>query len=183
MTQFHLEPNAFSIPSLRDVAKEWSSIPDPRIRGMIAVEYQYLVFHRYLLASLHFTWYAGYGLTIEGKLDHSIRAGAIKAPVLVSASIVEAALRAHAEKRCLDLPKNERHRTFGAVIDAWEKSCIDELQEAWNDIKLLKDHRNTVHLYKAAEERKDFREALAAEERLLGAAEHAIAAVKRLRSF
>lgn len=182
MTDFYLDPQSFSIPGLRDIDKEWSNIPDTRIKSMIVVESQYLAFHKYLLDSLCFQWRDSNGKVIVGKLDHSVRAGAIKAAVLVSASIVEAALRAHAEQRKYDLPKNERHRTFGALVEAWEKSGARDFAAVWDDVKTLKDHRNTIHLYKAADEKMDFREVLAAEEGLLGSGNRAIDAMKKLTS-
>lgn len=46
MTDFYLDPHSFSIPGLRDIDKEWSNIPDVRIKSMIVVESQYLMFHK-----------------------------------------------------------------------------------------------------------------------------------------
>lgn len=99
---------------------------------MIAREEQYLLFHRFVLDHAKFTK--------AGKLDSkpyvyslglSVRAGAIKAAILVYASIAEAALRAHAEKRGYKLPSNPTwlYATTGHSVNSTEVSQINAYRE------------------------------------------------------
>ena len=183
MTQYYFNPDSCQIPRLKDLDAQWQSIPDSKIKSMIVVENQYLEFQLFLLASLCFIWNNGTS-TVRGYVDHSLRAGAVKAGILLYASIVEAALRAHVEKRGYPLPANERHRTFGKVLESWEASGTKELNGAWADIKQIQEHRNTIHLYKAAADPNtdDFRDILARETNLLEAGSRAMKAVQQLKS-
>lgn len=181
MTTFSLNPNEFTIPGLREIDAEWSLIPDRAVKSMIVVECQSIYFSEYLLESLFFEWNER-GTTIRGQLNNSVRAGAIKSLVMTYVSVIEAALRSHAQARGYDLPKNERHRTLGAVLNAWEDAGKNELTSVWDDLQKLKDQRNLVHLYKAAEESKDWKVVLAAEDDLLAASRRVIACAKTIRS-
>ena len=102
------------------------------------------------------------------------------AAVLLYVSIAEAALRIHAEVRGYDLPKNEKHRTFGKVLEAWESAGKAEAVAIWEDLIKLRDHRNLAHLFKAAEEKHDWREALGVEEDLLRSGERVLAVLRGL---
>ena len=83
----------------------------------------------------------------------SVGAGAVKAALLVSASIIEAVLRVVAEARGYDLPNNPKHRTFGAVLRAWKEndgSPKPDIASHWDLLEELCEIRNDVHLFKAA---------------------------------
>jgi hypothetical protein len=98
-TRFYFQPDCFTIPTLSSLKKQWINVPDSSVRDVIALDNQYLAFHEYLLDSLKYEnpW-------SNGALGLSTRAGAIKVALIVSASMVEAAMRSHAEKRNYKLP-------------------------------------------------------------------------------
>lgn len=173
LTHFYFEPPNFRIPRLRDLDARWSGIPDREVRSMIVVENQYLEFHLFALHSLSFRWEKRNGF-ITGRIDHSVSAGAVKAALLLQASIAEAAMRAHAESRNYRLPNNSRHRTFGKVCAAWEEANYAELHPVWADVQSLKDQRNLVHLYLGAEQANDYRELLHAENDLVAAGQRVL---------
>ena len=106
---FFFEPPTFAIPDLGTLRSEWKNVKDHKIRHAIAVEVQYLVFHRYMLESVRHTA-AGTSKapTRKTKLDLTVRGGAIKAAILLTASVCEATLRYHAERRGYSLPSNRQ---------------------------------------------------------------------------
>jgi hypothetical protein len=181
VTRFHFDPSDFSIPGLRDLHLRWALLPDDAVRSAVIVELQYLAFHRFLLGSLSFIAEVESG-TVSGKIDHSVRAGAVKAAVSLAASVAEAALRCHAERRGFKLPTNPRHRTFGAVLSAWDSAGQLECGAIWDDLQRLLDHRNLIHLYKGAEESRNWRDVLHAENSLLEAADRVLAQLPTIRS-
>lgn len=144
----------FTIRPLKPIAVfKWQHLKDADVQYCIAAEEQYLDFHLYMLNNIRHT--------AAGRLTHppyvyelglSVRAGAVKAATLVAASIVEAALRAHAELRGYPLSKDPRRRTFGNVIRAWEEDGVPrpDVAAIWPDVKALHEARNLVHLHKAA---------------------------------
>jgi len=110
---FLLEPAEYEVRAIGELRREWRNVPDRGALNLIAVEAQYLEFHRYLLESLrHCSGNGGDAI----RIGLSVRAGALKSPILLSASIAEAALRSHAERRGYPLPNNPRRRTFGRVL-------------------------------------------------------------------
>lgn len=184
-TDFFFDKPTFSIPPLKPLAAfKWQRIPDEDIRYSIAAEEQYLLFHLYMLDNLRHTS-SGQILAppYVGRLGLSVRAGAVKAAVLLAASIVEAALRAIAEKRGYPLNPDPRKRTFGNVIRAWEEDGMPraDVAQIWPDVKAMHGVRNFVHLHEAA---KDFDAAweaiLESEESLLSGAMRAIDCVSKI---
>lgn len=151
---FFFETPTFEIQPLKAVAVfKWQYLKNPDVQYAIAAEEQYLSFHLYMLRSLRHTEpgkVANPPYAYE--LGLSVRAGAVKAAVLIAASIVEAALRALAELRGYPLNKETRRRTFGNVIGAWEESGIPrpDVAAVWANIKAMHEVRNFVHLHKAA---------------------------------
>ena len=153
---FYFRNPTFTIQPLKSVAAfKWQNVPDEDIRYSIAAEEQYLNFHLYMLENLRHTK-AGMLSTppYEYELGLSVRAGAVKAAVLIAASIVEAALRALAEARGYPLNADPRRRTFGNVIKSWEQhgEPRPDVAEVWPDVKAIHDVRNFVHLHKAAKD-------------------------------
>lgn len=71
---FSLHPTEYQIPALEHLRWDWRNVPDADARNVIAVEAQYLEFHRYLLASLRHRDPAG---SEEIPIGLSIRAGAL----------------------------------------------------------------------------------------------------------
>ena len=157
MRRFSLDPPEHAVPGASVYRDRWVNVRDLAVRSVISVEHQYLDFHRYLLSGLRHT-------SAEFPADPipiglSVRAGAIKTTLFLGASIAEAALRAHAERRGYQLPPNRKHRTMGKVLEAW---CTapdvpqPELAPIWNDLRELHDIRNNVHLYKAVQDGTSF---------------------------
>jgi hypothetical protein len=150
---FFFDPCGFSIPSLQGLRQKWKSIPDPKIIEAVAVEDQYLAFQLYILKSTKFTEFGKLASKpYVYQLGHSVRSGAIKSALLLCASITEAVLRAHAERRGYRLNPNPNKRTFGNVISSWDSTAARRVDVAavWSDVKSLRDVRNNIHLFKAA---------------------------------
>ena len=151
---FFFNAPTYQVQSLKPVAVfKWSHLKNPEVQYSIAAEEQYLDFHLYMLNNLRHTE--------AGKLAHppyvyelglSVRAGAVKAAILVAASVIEAALRAHAELRGYSLNKDPRRRTFGNVIRAWEDAGAPhpDVAAIWAHVQAMHEVRNFVHLHKAA---------------------------------
>jgi hypothetical protein len=180
---FTLDPAQYQIPSIDGLRWEWRHVPDNAARNVIAVEAQYLDFHRYLLGSLRHRDVAGGGMPMP--LGLSVRAGALKSATLIGASIAEAALRSHAEKRGYPLPPNPRHRTFGKVLGAWQEdddTPRTEIAPIWQQLQALHSGRNNVHLYGAIEQGGDFYAVLQSETRSLDDADQVLAVLKELQS-
>lgn len=179
---FSLDPQEYQTPSIAELRWEWRRVPDVDARNMVAVEAQYLDFHRYLLNSLRHRSQEG-GNAIPVGL--SVRAGAIKTASLICASIAEAVLRSHAERRGYELPNNPRHRTFGKVLGAWQlpdETPKPDVEAIWTTLQALHYGRNNIHLYHAVEAAENFYELLEAESHLLADADHALEVVKHLES-
>jgi hypothetical protein len=179
---FSLRPAVYQIPAIDELRQEWRRVPDIGARNVIAVEAQYLSFQRYLLESLRHRDPVGGGAI---PLGLSVRAGALKTATLVCASIAEAALRAHAEKRGYDLPVNARQRTFGRVLGAWQQpdgSARPEVAAVWMQLQALHSGRNNVHLYGCIEQGNNFYEVLQSEARSLSNADRVLAVLKALES-
>ncbi len=169
---FFLDPGTISLPTLSGLRNgKWARCPST-IRSYVAQEDQYLDFHLRCLDQFRFTAEGSAGAVEKPyscPLDLSVRAGSVKAAILIAASIVEAVLRAVAEHRGYMLPPNKRHRTFGKVLGAW---CIggnprQEMADVWSDLQDLRDFRNNIHLFVAAEQGHSFGVVLARESELL----------------
>lgn len=153
---FFFQNPTFEIQQLKPAAVfKWKHLQNSEVQYAIAAEEQYLHFHLHMLNNLRHT---RVGLVHQPpyayELGLSVRAGAVKAAVLVAASIIEAALRALAELRGYPLKEDPRRRTFGNVINAWEENGTPrhEVIDIWPDVKAMHEVRNFVHLHKAAQE-------------------------------
>lgn len=150
-----IDPATIQIPHIspqRDF--KWGHL-QASIATSIAHEEQYLYFHLELLNRIYFTevgkaaerpWRKPIGLTI--------RAGAIKAAVLIAASIAEAVLRANAEARGYPLPAQPHRRTMGKVLSAWQlenEQPRPEIADIWGELQMLHEIRNNIHLFRMAE--------------------------------
>jgi hypothetical protein len=142
-------PATFDTPTVGKFEKDWANIPDPNVRKVIAREHQYLFLHARLLEQLrHTSKGAASDPPYKWRIDYNLRAGFIKAALLVAASICEAALRAHAEKRHLPLHKIPKCRTVGDVLNACKGQA--DVAAYYADLLSLKDLRNNLHLFEAA---------------------------------
>jgi hypothetical protein len=183
---FFFDPPTVAIPPLGQLRIKWIGITDLTVRAVIAQEEQYLCYHRAMLERVHSTEAGALpNPTWRLPLDISVRAGAVKAAALVCGSIVEAALRHHAERRHLPLPTNLRRRTFGRVLAAWETEPATphaDVAAVWADVKRLHELRNNIHLFCAAEGNTDFNTLLTQERDILAAGERAVEHLAALRS-
>lgn len=173
------EYSAFPIDELR---WQWRNVPDAGVRSMVAVEHQYLDFHLWQLHSIRHEPIEG-GAAIP--IGLSLRAGALKTANLVCASIAEAVLRAHAERRGYSLPKHARHRTLGRILGAWQDADGNphpDIAPIWEDLQRLYDGRNVVHLYAALDRGSDFYDVLQAEQELLESSQRVIEFLQGLES-
>jgi hypothetical protein len=152
---FYFNDPTIELPPLARLQLVWAEVPDESLRQMIIAEHQYLHFHRFMLQRLYCTapgrlaqkpW--------EQPLGLSVRAGAIKAMILLTSSIVEAALMSHAVERGYNLPAQVHRRTFGKVLEAWrvDDQPRPDVAGIWDDLRTLQSYRNHVHLKRAAEE-------------------------------
>lgn len=179
---FFFDPPTINLPSIQSLRTGlWVNCP-PVIRDSVAKEYQYFLFQIEALDRLKFT--AAGALPDrpwEMSLDLTARAGAIKASILVAASIVEAVLRAIAEHRNYPLPNDIRRRTFGKVLGAWEDPAgtpRPDVAVIWATLQQLHDFRNNIHLFAAAANpHANFQTVLQQEQQLLAATQAVIAHV------
>jgi hypothetical protein len=149
---FYYHPPTCAILSLGELRLEWEHVKDLKVRHVIAVETQYIAFHRFVLRN---TRHVEEGAKMAGGLpiSRSVRAGALKALMFMAAAVCEAVLRYHAERRGYKLPTNPKHRTYGKVLDVWKDASGNphpELAGIWSVLTSLRKHRNNVHLFSAA---------------------------------
>jgi hypothetical protein len=149
---FYFSPPTCSLRTLGELRADWINIKDVKVRNVVAVEAQYIEFHRFVLKNVR---HVEQGATLASgmPLGMSVRAGALKALMLMSAAVCEAVLRYHAERRGYSLPNQAKHRTYGKVLDAWKDasgSPHPEVAAVWPVLTSLRKHRNNVHLFSAA---------------------------------
>lgn len=133
---------------------KWRHLRNEEVKYTIAAEEQYLRFHLYMLTDLRHTREARLAdPPYIYELGLTVRAGAVKAAVLIAGSIIEAALRALAEARGYRSLADPHRRTFGTVIRAWEEDGRPRAEVApiWPSVKAIHGVRNFVHLHHAAE--------------------------------
>lgn len=163
---------------------KWEFLPEP-IQSLIARECQYLELQLLLLERLHFTMQGKVNeRPYSVKIKNNLRSGIIKASLLLYASIAEAVLRFIAESRKYHLPSNERQRTFGRIIESWENTGanVGELKDHWEILHELKDIRNNIHLFKAADSNNaEIDYLLINEQRLLENSNNLINALAKIR--
>lgn len=179
---FSFEPASFDVPKLVRFVFAWEHIPDAVVSNAIAVEHQYLEFHKYMLTSIRHAdpKYPRHAIP----LGLSVRAGIIKAAILLYGSIAEAALRSHAEKRGIGLAPEENRRTFGNVIYSWKNDAAEfpTIEPIWNDLVALLESRNMIHLFKSIQTEKDFSDIIRSEEPLLSTGERVIEFLQKIKS-
>jgi hypothetical protein len=184
---FYFQNPTFTIQPLRTVAAfKWQQLPNEDLRYSIAAEEQYLCFHLYMLENLRHTKAGQLAQRpYEYELGLSVRAGAVKAAVLIAASIIEAALRTLAEARNYPLNAEPHRRTFGNVIRAWEQNGAPrpDVTQIWPDVKAMHEVRNLVHLHKAAKDTDaEWENILRSEKALLSGALKAIEHVSKIKA-
>jgi len=183
---FLFENPTKQIPTIKSLREKWENIPSESIRDTICYEHQYLEFHVWLLRNIRYTRVGHIANPpYKNEISHSVRAGSVKAAVLLCASIAEASLRAHAEKRNYKLPKNPTMRTFGCVLKTWKIGGVPHADIAiiWQELEELRLHRNNVHLHVAANNPNAyFEEVLAKEEAIFSNAKKVLKHLRTIKS-
>jgi|SRR6185312_6058350 len=177
-----VEPATCDIPSVADLETQWANVPNVDVRKVIAREHQYLRLQALLLDRMYYTAAGGAAdPQYKNPVDYTLRAGAIKATILIAASICEAALRSHGEKRGLPLNANPRRRTFGNILSAWSGQA--DVSAIYADLEAIKDFRNNVHLFVTVTSADaDYMAVLKNEQAMLDKARNAIAEIMKLKS-
>lgn len=152
---FDFSDGEYQFKSLGELEVVWNKVPDRLAISAIAEAHQYFDFLQTMIINRLQSWshaecdrehwFTPTPLVLSG------RAGAISSCVVVGTSIIECALRAHGENRNLRklMKKDPRHRTFGAILYAWEKHGVfcHELHPILEDLKKVQGKRNDIHLY------------------------------------
>lgn len=158
-------------------AFRWGAL-DPEIAHQIGFEEQYLEFHRYLLENLQSVpeenpHYAPRPISL------SLRAGAIKAYVVFACSIIEGVLANWGKHLAIsNRPDQLSNKPFGGLLKAWcvEEKPRDEIAPIWNELNLLLEYRNFVHLGRAvANDNAYWQNILDREQELLSAVDQCLA--------
>lgn len=185
-SDFFLEPATFAIPTLRSLRIAWINIPDTNLREVIVREAQYLDFYRYILASIKHTASGNVGRpTYTLPIGFDLRAIALKTAIINSSSIMEAALLSHAIARKYKLPNNEKHRTFGNVLKAWELDEIgkNELGKYLILLKRFHSERNHIHLSIITKNDNYFKDLCEKESKYLVVAEQILKFLQKIKSI
>jgi hypothetical protein len=152
---FDFSEPSYQFKTLDGLRRDWLNVPDASARSAIAETHQYYDFLITMIIGRlqswshppdqREDWFTPTPLTL------SARAGAVSSTIVAAASIVECAMRAHGQQRNLKklLKKPPQHRTFGTVIYAWAENGVysDEIAPVLEDLKLLNDRRNDLHLF------------------------------------
>ncbi|MBO2612852.1 hypothetical protein I6M32_14970 [Shewanella algae] len=152
---FDFSDDEYQFHELGSLRHEWRKVPSHEAVSAIAEAHQYYHFLRTMVVDRVQSW----SHPIDDReswftptpLVLSARSGAISSCISVGSSIVECAMRAHAENRNIrELMKNKpEHRTFGKVIYAWKKHGVysSEIDSVIVDIEKVHARRNDIHLY------------------------------------
>ena len=179
---FSFDPPIFDVPPIVKFIFTWANVPDNAACNAIAVEQQYLEFHKYMLDAIR---HEDPNSPAHGMpLGLSVRAGMVKAAVLLYASIAEAALRAHAEKRGIKLHPAKNRRTLGSIIYSWkdDPAQFSAIQPIWDDLVALLESRNMVHIFKSIQANQDFRDIIQNEEALLDRGDKVLRFLQKMSS-
>jgi len=152
---FDFSDDEYQFHELGSLRAKWTKVPSLDAINAIAEAHQYYDFLNKMIVERVQHWSHPIGKREKWfkptPLVLSARAGAISSCVSVGSSIIECAMRAHAEHRKLrDLMKNKpEHRTFGKVIYIWKKhgEFSSELDLVIDDIEAVHSRRNNIHLY------------------------------------
>lgn len=145
----------FQLRTLEEIRRFWPKIPDDKAKTAIAEGHQYYDFLTKMVVDRVQSWSHS---PRERKhwhkpssLDLSARAGAIASAIVVGTSIIECAMRAHAENRKMGkiMKVEPERRTFGKLITAWSKheDYAKEIDPVLEDMRKLQARRNNIHLY------------------------------------
>jgi len=151
MRTFTLRNPDFEIPATGGLIFRWAGL-DMEIATQLAFEEQYLRFQRHLLENLQSTPAGSTGFA-PSSISLSVRAGAVKSYVIFASSILEGALAALGENLALTItPGSLYKKTLGGLLQVWKHEGVPraEIAPIWEQLQLLKNHRNYIHLGNAA---------------------------------
>lgn len=155
---------------------KWDHL-DIDVSHQLGFEEQYLEFHRYLLENLR-SVPAEYPNREPWPLGLSLRAGAVKAYVVLASSIVEGALASWGKELGIcRKPEQLMKLPLGGLLKSWapDGSPRSEVEPIWKELNLLLEYRNFIHLGKSAtDENAYWKNVLERESELLAAADKAI---------
>ncbi|SEB18655.1 hypothetical protein [Marinobacterium iners] len=152
---FDFSNDEYQFHELGALRAKWRKVPSHDAVNAIAEAHQYYDFLKTMIVGRVQSW----SHPVDDReswfkptpLVLSARSGAISSCISVGSSIIECAMRAHAENRKLrELMKNKpEHRTFGKVIYAWKKHGVysSEIATVIDDIEKIHGRRNDIHLY------------------------------------
>ncbi|EMN7345165.1 hypothetical protein ACN930_004802 [Vibrio parahaemolyticus] len=152
---FDFSNDEYQFRELGELRLQWTNIPSFEAIAAIAEAHQYYDFLRTMVVDRVQSWShpreERENWFRPTPLALSARSGAISSCISVGSSIIECAMRAHAENRNIKkLMKNHpEHRTFGKVIYAWKTHGVYglEIQDVIEDIERVHSRRNDIHLY------------------------------------
>ncbi|AZR41997.1 hypothetical protein [Marinobacter salarius] len=152
---FNFSEPEFQFRTLEEIRRSWSKIPGEEAKTAIAEGHQYYDFLTTMVVDRVQSW--SHPLDERehwhkpSRLDLSARAGAIASAIIVGTSIIECAMRAHAESRKMGkvMKVQPERRTFGKLITVWSKhgDYSKEIDPVFEDMKKLQARRNNIHLY------------------------------------
>ena len=150
-----LSSDEFEFYSLGELREIWQKLPNQDAINAVAEAHQYYDFLNDMIVgrvqswshplAQRETWFT------PSKLVLSARAGAISSCISVGSSIIECAMRSHAENRKIRslMKKDPKHRTFGKVVHSWKNHGVfsNEISGVVADLDRLLVKRNNIHLY------------------------------------
>ncbi|TNF03460.1 MAG: hypothetical protein EP323_07600 [Gammaproteobacteria bacterium] len=147
--------SGYEFPELGVLRAKWRKVPDEKARNVIAQTHQYYDFMRTMIIERLQSWSHPPGERKDWfkptPLVLSARAGAVSNLVVSGVSIVECAMRSHAENRKIKkvIKKSPNYRTLGMLITSWENSpeFRSEIEPLLDQLKRVHAHRNGIHLY------------------------------------
>lgn len=179
---FSLAVDEFEIPSIHHLELEWAGAAHEQLARQIGFQDQFRRLYRHIFLQLQSVPADRRNLP-PMPLSLSVRAGAIKAYVLLTVSIAEGALAALGDERGLGARPGELYqRTFGQLLSAWVENSVPrpEVAEIWDHLQLLNRYRNYVHLNRAVQQQVTWQDVIQNEQVILDAAERVVAHLKEL---
>jgi hypothetical protein len=152
---FDFSDDEYQFHELGSLRADWTKVPSNEAINAIAEAHQYYDFLKTMIVGRVQSWSHSTenrkAWFTPTRLVLSARAGAISSCISVGSSIIECAMRAHAENRNIKdlMKKKPEHRTFGTVIYAWKDHGVysSEIASVIDDIKKVHGRRNDIHLY------------------------------------
>ncbi|HFG1893415.1 TPA: hypothetical protein ACGF3M_003599, partial [Vibrio cholerae] len=152
---FDFSNDEYQFRGLSELRSQWTKIPSFPARDAIAEAHQYYDFLCTMVVGRVQSWThpreERENWFRPTPLSLSARSGAISSCISVGSSIIECAMRAHAENRNIKklMKHAPEHRTFGKVIYTWKTHGVygSEIATIIEDLEKIHARRNDIHLY------------------------------------